>query len=71
LLLKGLQNKPIEIDEGESPSLSSDQTKIAYVKMDIDNNIHIYDIISGEKETITTDEWRLRRISWSPNGKYY
>lgn len=69
-LLNGLSSEAVEIDEGNSPSLSSDQTKIAYVKMDKDNNIHIYDRVTGKKESITTDEWRLRGVEWSPDSKY-
>lgn len=69
-LLNGLGSEAVEIDEGNSPSLSNDQTKIAYVKMDKDNNIHIYDRITEKKESITTDEWRLRGVQWSPDDKY-
>jgi len=69
-LLNGLGSEAVEIDEGNSPSLSSDQTKIAYVKMDKDNNIHIYDRITGKKESINTDQWRLRGVQWSPDSKY-
>ncbi len=69
-LLDGLNSEAVEIDEGNSPSLSSDQTKIAYVKMDQDNNIHIYDRVTEKKESIVTDERRLRGVQWSPDGKY-
>lgn len=69
-LLNGLNSEAVEIDEGNSPSLSSDQTKIAYVKMDKDNNIHIYDRVTKKGESITTDEWRLRGVQWSPDSKY-
>jgi len=69
-LLDGLNSQPIELVEGEKPSLFSDRSKIAFVKMDKDNNIHIYEIKTGKTETLITDEGRLRSVSWSSNGKY-
>jgi len=69
-LLEGLNNQPIEVAEGNAPTLSPDRSKIAYVKMDEDNDIHIYEVRTGKIETLNTDEWRLRGVSWSPNGKY-
>jgi hypothetical protein len=69
-LLNGLSSRAVELDEGNCPSLSADQTKIAYVKMDKDNNIHIYDRITDKIESIPTDERRLRCVTWSPDSKY-
>lgn len=68
--LDGINNEAAEIDEGNSPSLSNDQTKIAYIKMDKDQNIYVYDRLTKEKVIIETDEWRLRNVEWSPDGKY-
>ena len=71
-LLKGLGTQPTEVAKGNRPSLSPDHSKIAYikVKMDEDNNIYIYDITTTKTETIQTNEWRLRSLSWSLNGRY-
>ena len=69
-LLDGLNNQPVEVAEGNKPSLSPERSKIAYARMDEDNSIHIYEVKTGKIETLTTDEWRLRDVSWSPNGKY-
>ncbi len=69
-LLKGLDSEPLLIDEGSALSLSNDQTKIAYVKMDKDNNIYIYNKSTKEKKTIITSEERLRAVEWSPNDRY-
>ena len=69
-LLDELNNETITIDEGTQASLSHDQKKIAYVKMDKDNNIYIYDRSSNEIESITTDAWRLRGVQWSPMSNY-
>jgi len=69
-LLKGLSAQPAEIAKGDKPALSPDCSKIAYVKTDKDNNIYIYDIATAKIETIQTNEWRLRGVSWSLNGRY-
>lgn len=70
-LLKGLGSQPIGIAKGNTPVLSPDRSKIAYVKMDVDKNIYVYDIVSTKTETIqTTDEWRLRGVEWSLSNKY-
>ncbi len=69
-LLKNLYSKPFFIDEGNSPNLSSDHSKVAYIKMDKDNNIYIYSISTSERKVIPTHQWRLRGIRWSPNNRY-
>jgi WD40 repeat protein len=70
ILLDGIDGEEIEIDEGDSPSINYDQMKVAYIKMDEDNNIHIHNIETGQKENVITEEGRLRSVQWSPNGKY-
>jgi len=69
-LLDGLNSQPTQVAEGNGPSFSPDRSKIAYVKMDEDNNIHIYELETGKTEALNTDEGRLRDVSWSPNGRY-
>jgi len=69
-LLKGLSAQPIEVTKGSGPVLSPDRSKITYVRMDEDNDIHIYKIATAKTEVIQTDERRLRGITWSLNGKY-
>ncbi len=69
-LLKGLSAQPTEVAKGNGPTLSPDRSKIAYVRMDEDNNIHLYEIDTAKTEVIQTNERRLRGVSWSLNAKY-
>ena len=63
--------KGMEIEKGVTDyEFSESLGEVTFIKRDLDNNIHFYNIRTGKFKEIVTKEWRLRGIKRSPDGKY-